>query len=271
MASERKVTILRSENSLIEQEFDSIREKFEHEMGKMEEEMSRFRSQIIASERDRLISSLSSTMSTSSTSTSRSTSTKTCQQQQQQQILEEASEMAQQAISKQKQKQQQQHQATKLTASQTTKSSSNQSATSSASSTSKQQPQTKKPIQSVAQSNQPENSTSERFVMDGSSINWLNEMNSPLIKESEDGKILRLRFDVSTYEPEQILVRTVDNRLQIHARSEEKSDSMSRYREYNREFLLPGGTNPELIRSSLSADGILTVEAPLPAPLLNQC
>lgn len=37
------------------------------------------------------------------------------------------------------------------------------------------------------------------------------------------------------------------------------------YREYNREFLLPKGVNPEDIRSSLSKDGVLTVEAPLPA------
>lgn len=37
------------------------------------------------------------------------------------------------------------------------------------------------------------------------------------------------------------------------------------YREYNREFLLPKGTNPEAIKSSLSKDGVLTVEAPLPA------
>ena len=36
------------------------------------------------------------------------------------------------------------------------------------------------------------------------------------------------------------------------------------YREYNREFLLPAGTDPEAIKSSLSKDGILTVEAPLP-------
>jgi HSP20 family molecular chaperone IbpA len=37
------------------------------------------------------------------------------------------------------------------------------------------------------------------------------------------------------------------------------------YREYNREFMLPKGTNPESIKSSLSKDGVLTVEAPLPA------
>ena len=53
--------------------------------------------------------------------------------------------------------------------------------------------------------------------------------------------------------------------FQVHAKHEEKSDTKSVYREYNREFLLPKGTNPESIKSSLSKDGVLTVEAPLPA------
>lgn len=53
--------------------------------------------------------------------------------------------------------------------------------------------------------------------------------------------------------------------LQVHAKHEEKTESKSVYREYNREFLLPKGTNPESIKSSLSKDGVLTVEAPLPA------
>lgn len=53
--------------------------------------------------------------------------------------------------------------------------------------------------------------------------------------------------------------------LQVQAKHEEKSDTKSVYREYNREFLLPKGTNPEMIKSSLSTDGVLTVEAPLPA------
>lgn len=51
---------------------------------------------------------------------------------------------------------------------------------------------------------------------------------------------------------------------QVHAKHEEKSDSRSVFREYNREFQLPEGTDPDLIRSSLSRDRVLTVEAPLP-------
>lgn len=265
MANERKVPILRSENSLIDQEFDSIREKFEHEMSKMEEEMSRFRSQLIASERDRLITTQTASTSTSSSKlSSRSTTSKRSQQQQQ--ILEQGLEMAKESLAKQ----QQQQMAAEVTASQKStsesKSESIQSTSSLASKQSSHDQTNKQPtIKSTGQF--PERFSSESFKLDNSSLNWLHEINSPLIKESEDGKILRLRFDVNNYEPEQIIVKTVDNRLQIHARREEKSDSMSMYREYNREFLLPEGTDPELIRSSLSADGVLTVEAPLTATL----
>ncbi|XP_069985641.1 heat shock protein beta-1 isoform X3 [Penaeus vannamei] len=99
---------------------------------------------------------------------------------------------------------------------------------------------------------------------------WLEGMNSPLIQQEGDCKQLKLRFDVSQYKPEEIVVKTVDNKLLVHAKHEEKSDNRSVYREYNREFLLPKGTNPELIKSSLSKDGVLTVEAPLPAIAGNE-
>ncbi|EEZ98629.2 protein lethal(2)essential for life isoform X2 [Tribolium castaneum] len=94
---------------------------------------------------------------------------------------------------------------------------------------------------------------------------WYDDLNSPLIQQDGNDKCLKLRFDVSQYAPEEIVVKTVDNKLLVHAKHEEKTESKSVYREYNREFLLPKGTNPEQIKSSLSKDGVLTVEAPLPA------
>jgi len=96
---------------------------------------------------------------------------------------------------------------------------------------------------------------------------WLESIASPLIQTEGDQKQLKLRFDVSQYKPEEIVVKTVDNKLLVHAKHEEKSSSRSVYREYNREFLLPKGTDPESIKSSLSRDGVLTVEAPLPVLL----
>ncbi len=60
-------------------------------------------------------------------------------------------------------------------------------------------------------------------------------------------------------------MKTVDNRLLVHAKHEEKTAQRTVYREYNQEFMLPRGTNPETITSTLSTDGVLTVQAPLPA------
>ncbi len=94
---------------------------------------------------------------------------------------------------------------------------------------------------------------------------YLENIKSPLIREESDGKTLRLRFNVHQYRPEEVTVKTVDNRLYVHAKHEEKSPQRTVYREYNQEFMLPRGTNPEAISSSLSVDGVLTVEAPLPA------
>jgi HSP20 family molecular chaperone IbpA len=116
---------------------------------------------------------------------------------------------------------------------------------------------------STAQSTANKTTTSSNT---GGSV--LEGLNSPLIQDDGDGKSLKLRFDVSQYAPEEIVLKTVDNKLLVHAKHEEKSETKSVYREYNREFLLPSGVNPELIRSSLSKDGVLTVEAPLPQQAL---
>lgn len=81
--------------------------------------------------------------------------------------------------------------------------------------------------------------------------------------------MLKLRFDVTQYEANEITVKTVDNRLTVQAKHEEKTENKTVYREYNREFHLPDGTDVEQIRSSLSKDGVLTVECPLPSPQLH--
>lgn len=44
---------------------------------------------------------------------------------------------------------------------------------------------------------------------------WLDDINSPLVQDTNDGKLLKLRFDVTQYLPEEIVVKTVDNRLQV--------------------------------------------------------
>ena len=47
---------------------------------------------------------------------------------------------------------------------------------------------------------------------------WLQGLKSPLINDEEDSgsKELKLRFDVSEYAPEEIMVKTVDNKLLVN-------------------------------------------------------
>lgn len=51
----------------------------------------------------------------------------------------------------------------------------------------------------------------------GSHSNWLQGLDSPLIHDIQgsDQKELKLRFDVSQYGPEEITVKTVDNKLLV--------------------------------------------------------
>ncbi|XP_067120566.1 alpha-crystallin B chain-like [Centruroides vittatus] len=69
--------------------------------------------------------------------------------------------------------------------------------------------------------------------------------------------------DVSHFSPEDITVKTVDNCVVIHGKHEEKVDQHGFVsREFTRRYVLPKEVDPEKVTSSLSADGVLTVEAP---------
>ena|SRR6218665_3269408 len=123
MASERKVTVQRSETNMIDQDFSAIRSRFEDEMRKMEDEMNRFRSHLMDREVGFFGPSGVSQTHSSITEQQRSTSP--------------------------------------------------------------------------------------------SGANWVDDINSPLVHDTDDGKVLRLKFDVTQYAPEEIVVKTIDNRLQV--------------------------------------------------------
>jgi len=44
---------------------------------------------------------------------------------------------------------------------------------------------------------------------------FVDNFESPLIRESSDGKALKLKFDVTEYRPEEIVVKTVGNKLHV--------------------------------------------------------
>ncbi|XP_054707885.1 protein lethal(2)essential for life-like [Uloborus diversus] len=78
-----------------------------------------------------------------------------------------------------------------------------------------------------------------------------------------DADKFKVMLNVSHFKPNEVDVKVVDNFVVIHGKHEEKSDEHGFIqREFTRRYMLPEGAEPEAVKSSLSPNGILTVEAP---------
>ncbi|GIY04738.1 protein lethal(2)essential for life [Caerostris extrusa] len=78
-----------------------------------------------------------------------------------------------------------------------------------------------------------------------------------------DADKFKVMLNVSQFKPDDINVKIVDNSIVIHGKHEERSDVHGFIsREFTRRYLLPEGTESEMVTSSLSPGGILTIEAP---------
>ncbi|XP_068430383.1 heat shock protein beta-1-like [Clinocottus analis] len=75
----------------------------------------------------------------------------------------------------------------------------------------------------------------------------------------------KINLDVNHFSPEEITITTKEGYLQISGNHEERQDehgSVSRC--FTRKYKLPKGVDSQHISSSLSGDGLLSVEAPAP-------
>ncbi|XP_015916652.1 alpha-crystallin B chain [Parasteatoda tepidariorum] len=73
----------------------------------------------------------------------------------------------------------------------------------------------------------------------------------------------QVRLDVGHFAPEDIVVKTVDDQVVVTAKHEEKVDEHGFIsREFTRRYVLPESSDLDKVTSTLSADGILIVEAP---------
>jgi HSP20 family molecular chaperone IbpA len=89
---------------------------------------------------------------------------------------------------------------------------------------------------------------------------------NPITTNADGSRQLKLQFDVRNFKPEELEIKTLDNKLMVHAKHQEESENSQVYREYQRQFLLPEGIELDKMKSVLSPEGVLTVEAPLPTP-----
>lgn len=91
------------------------------------------------------------------------------------------------------------------------------------------------------------------------------KVDRPFITDATGNKKLALRFDCSQFKPEEISVKTMDNRLCVHAKHTEESPGRKVYREFTREYTLPKGVDPLRLTSTLTTDGVLQIDSPAPA------
>ena len=103
----------------------------------------------------------------------------------------------------------------------------------------------------------------------GSSENLLESrpLNDIFYDDSGAGnKKFCVSFEVSEFRPDEISVRTHDSKLIVHAKHEEKGDGRSMSREFSRTVDIPKHVDPDRLSCCLSNDGVLQIEAPVPAP-----
>lgn len=106
-------------------------------------------------------------------------------------------------------------------------------------------------------------SISDKFKMGDS----LKDEARGVVEQDENGRpVFRVRFNVNSYKPEEVSVKIDATKLIVYAKHEEKSDNKSVSREYSREVDLPRDIDSMALQCSISTDGILTVEAPMPTP-----
>lgn len=87
----------------------------------------------------------------------------------------------------------------------------------------------------------------------------------PVVCTDKDGRNYKLELDMEGMDPENINVAVKNQELTITAKVDEKKPDGSRMvHEKTYRYTLPQEVNPDLIRSLLS-NGVLTIEAPLPA------
>lgn len=98
----------------------------------------------------------------------------------------------------------------------------------------------------------------------GSFDSGLLKIDNPIVTDQDGQKKLAIRFNVSEFKPEEITVKTMNNKLMIEAKHVEESPGRRVYREFSKQYILPNKIDALNLTSTLSKDGVLHIEAPAP-------
>ncbi|CAG5128517.1 unnamed protein product [Candidula unifasciata] len=95
------------------------------------------------------------------------------------------------------------------------------------------------------------------------SLDMATPVKNPIITEADGSRKLRLQVDIGEFRPEDVVVKTMERKLIVHAEHEEKSSGRTLHKEFNKEYDLPESVDPATIQAYIADDKILTIEAPL--------
>ncbi|BFZ04957.1 hypothetical protein BsWGS_07996 [Bradybaena similaris] len=95
------------------------------------------------------------------------------------------------------------------------------------------------------------------------SLDMATPVKNPIITEADGSRKLRLQVDIGEFSPEDVVVKTMDRKLIVHAEHEEKTSGRTLHKEFNKEYDLPESVDPATIQAYIADDKILTIEAPL--------
>ncbi|KPP77325.1 heat shock protein beta-1-like [Scleropages formosus] len=96
------------------------------------------------------------------------------------------------------------------------------------------------------------------------------QLSSGMSEIKQTPELWKVSLDVNHFAPEELVVKTKDGVVEITGKHEERRDEhgcISRC--FTRKYTLPPGADAEKVTSTLSPEGLLTVEAPLPKPAIT--
>ncbi|KAL3841362.1 hypothetical protein ACJMK2_019520 [Sinanodonta woodiana] len=86
---------------------------------------------------------------------------------------------------------------------------------------------------------------------------------NPIITEPDGTRKLRLTVDTGEFKPDEIVVKTLEKKLVVHAEHVEKSEGRTMHKEFNKEYELPDSVDQSAITAYIGDEGKLIIEAPL--------
>ena len=94
---------------------------------------------------------------------------------------------------------------------------------------------------------------------------------NPIVTDPDGSRRMRLTVDIGEFSPDEIVVKTAERKLIVHAEHEERTSGRTLHKEFNKEYDLPESVDPAAITAYLADDRQLTIETPLrPAQVQQQ-